>query len=444
MINVRDASVRILSEIETHDRFSNKILQEYSKAEISEEDKRLLRELVYGVLENKLYIDKIIKTASSVKMRKIHPMILQILRISVYQLVFMDRIPARAAINEAVNLAKKYGHKGTIGYVNGVLRTIHRDMDYFTMQNNPDNKVDLAMRYSHPKFMIDLWVEQYGFDFASKLVKYNNTRPILNIRVNTIKIDRESLMIKLQNKGLNLEKGKLSSDCLIVLNPESITSLNEFREGLFTIQDESSMMVAEIANPIEGNLVIDVCSAPGGKTTHMAQKMNNRGKIIARDLYKQKIELIIETNNRLGIDIIETQVYDALIFDKDYENKADICLVDAPCSGFGIIRRKPDIKFNRNIEDLKSLMDIQFKILNTSAGYVKPGGKLIYSTCTINKEENINQVEKFLTLNPQFHLSPIELSNETTLSDTQQKGFVELYPHIHGTDGFFIANMVRE
>lgn len=444
MISVRDAAIRVLSEIDNEGKFSNKLLQQYSESELSKEDIRLLRELVYGVVENRMYIDKIIRSASSVKMKKIHPMILQILRLGVYQIGFMDRIPAHASINEAVKLAKKYGHKGTVGYVNGVLRRIEREREQHFSNDEPSSADDLAIRYSHPDYLVRLWIEQFGFEFAKKLIVANNSRPLLSLRVNTLKTDREDLMGMLKKYNLELIKGELSEDCVRVVNPENITETKEFKDGLFTIQDESSMMVTEIAGPIEGNTVLDVCSAPGGKATHIAQRMNNRGKVIARDLYAQKINLVMENAERLGIEIIKGQVHDATEFDESLKDMVDICIVDAPCSGFGLLRRKPDIKFNRKSEDVESLIDIQSSILNVSSGYVKSGGKLIYSTCTLNIEENLNQVRKFLERNSQFKLKAIELPHGKLISETQETGYIELYPHIHGTDGFFIANMVRE
>lgn len=444
MISVRDAAIRVLSEIDNEGKFSNKLLQQYSESELSKEDIRLLRELVYGVVENRMYIDKIIRSASSVKMKKIHPMILQILRLGVYQIGFMDRIPAHASINEAVKLARKYGHKGTVGYVNGVLRRIEREREQHFSNDEPSSADDLAIRYSHPDYLVRLWIEQFGFEFAKKLIVANNSRPLLSLRVNTLKTDREDLMGMLKKYDLELIKGELSEDCVRVVNPENITETKEFKDGLFTIQDESSMMVTEIAGPIEGNTVLDVCSAPGGKATHIAQRMNNRGRVIARDLYAQKINLVMENAERLGIEIIKGQVHDATEFDESLKDMVDICIVDAPCSGFGLLRRKPDIKFNRKSEDVESLIDIQSSILNVSSGYVKSGGKLIYSTCTLNIEENLNQVRKFLERNSQFKLKAIELPHGKIISETQESGYIELYPHIHGTDGFFIANMVRE
>lgn len=444
MINVRDAAVRVLSEIENEGKFSNKILQDYSDNDFSKEDLRLLRELVYGVVENRMFIDKIIKSASSVKMKKIHPMILQILRLGVYQIGFMDRIPAHASINEAVMLAKKYGHKGTVGYVNGVLRRIERERDIYFTDEDPTTAEGLALRYSHPDFLVNMWVEQFGFEFARKLLMANNSRPLLSLRVNTLKVNRDELMDRLSKYGLKLVKGELSPDCLRVINPENITETQEFKDGLFTIQDESSMMVTDIASPKSNELVLDVCSAPGGKATHLAQRMNNEGRIIARDLYPQKIDLVMDNAKRLGIDIIEGEVHDAEVFDEAYREKIDICIVDAPCSGFGLLRRKPDIKFNRGPEDVNALINLQSRILKESGRYVKSGGKLVYSTCTLNLEENINQIKRFLRTNSSFKLKPIELPGGKIVSETQKEGYIELYPHIHGTDGFFIANMIKE
>ncbi|WP_409227429.1 16S rRNA (cytosine(967)-C(5))-methyltransferase RsmB [Gudongella sp. SC589] len=443
MLSVRDAAIRVLSEIENEGKFSNKILQEYSESDLSKEDLRLLRELVYGVVENRMYIDRIIKSASNVKMKKIHPMILQILRIGVYQIGFMDRIPAHASINESVKLAKKYGHKGTIGYVNGVLRRVERESEKYFTNDEPVTVEELAIRYSHPVYLVKLWNDQYGLEFTKDLLKANNSRPLLSIRVNTLKVERKELIDRLSKYNLELMRGELSEDCIKVANPENITETKEFKDGLFTIQDESSMMVAETACPKENDLVLDVCSAPGGKATHIAQRMNNTGRIIARDLYTQKIDLVMENATRLGVDIIDGEVYDASMFDESLRDLIDICIVDAPCSGFGLLRRKPDIKFNRKPEDVDVLIKLQSDILDKSAGYVKSGGKLIYSTCTLNMEENLNQIKRFLDRNSSFKLEPIEFPGGNMLSDTQKQGYIELYPHRHGTDGFFIASMIK-
>lgn len=441
--NPREVAVKILVSINEKKAYSN--IQLSKMEHMDPRDENLVREMVYGIIENKLYIDHIIGKASKIKLKKIHPYILEILRIGIYQILFMDKIPNSAAVNESVKLAKKYGHKGTIGYVNGILRAFVRDQEKFTYIDPSDKINYLSIKYSHPKWMVQRWIEEFGLAFTEKLCKANNETPSLNIRVNTLKISREELISKLRNKGIQLREGKYAKDCLIIDEANHIVSLSEYKEGLFTIQDESSMLVAQIMDPREGSTVLDVCSAPGGKSTHMAQYMNNKGMIISRDVFDHKIQLVEENANRLGIDIIKTENQDALNRDEDLIGKMDFLLLDAPCSGLGLIRRKPEIKWNRVREDIEGLSKLQYDIINNIKDYLKPGGILVYSTCTIEKAENIDIINRFMEENTEFKLVPIENSfNNKENLNTLREGYIQLFPHIHGTDGFFIAKMVKE
>lgn len=445
MVKTREIALDILLSIEGGKTFSNIALNKLIPEKSERRDESFIRELVYGVVENKLLIDSIIKDTSNIKLKKIHPAIMEILRIGIYQIGFMDKVPNSAAVNESVKLARKRGHRGSVGYVNGTLRNISRNPDIFTSVTDRENPLDyLSIKFSHPRYLVSQWLDEYGYDFTEELLAGNNKRPKLNIRVNKLKISRDQLKFKLEDKGLNCHFGILSDDCLIIDNPSRITELEEFKKGLFTIQDESSMLVGKVMDPKEGSLVLDMCSAPGGKATHMAELMNNKGRVIGRDIYSHKLKLIAENVKRLGIDIIKIENYDALKLDSDLINMVDYCLVDAPCTGFGLIRRKPEIKWNRNKEDIKNLVSLQYRILNTAKNYVKDGGTLLYSTCTISRSENISIVEKFLANNENFQLEEISgIHEKFDVFNTFQKGFLQLYPHIHGTDGFFIAKMKK-
>lgn len=437
--------MEILIDIHKNNAYSNKSIERHLNNVISSQDENLVRELVYGVLENQIYIDYILSKASKIKIKKIHYKIIEILRTAIYQIGFMDRIPESAAVNEAVKLAKKYGHKGTIGFVNGVLRSIVREKQKF-MTIDVDDKVKyIAIKYSHPEYLVKRWIEEFGPEFAESLCKTNNEKPFLNIRVNTLKTTKEELMEKLKANNYDVEEGKYAVDCIIIKNPVRITEIDEFKEGLLTIQDESSMLVGQIIDPKEDSLILDVCAAPGGKSTHLAQLMNNTGKIISRDIYDHKIDQINENTKRLGINSIEAQIYDALDFDEDLINKVDCCLLDAPCSGLGLIRRKPEIKYNRSEEDILNLVQLQKKIINRAKLYVKVGGILVYSTCTIENNENIILIKEFLKNNTNFKLVSLEdkIQNKENL-ETLEQGYIQLFPNIHNTDGFFIAKMVRE
>lgn len=444
-INTREVSMKILIDINRNNAYSNLSLNKYLIDIEDKRDENLIREIVFGVLENMIYIDYILSKASKIKLKKIHPNILEILRIGIYQIIFMDRVPESAAVNESVKLAKKYGHKGTIGFTNGVLRSISRDKEGFKSVDIKDKVKYLSIKYSHPEKLVERWIDQFGIEFTEDMCKANLEKPLLNIRVNTLKISKEELIKKLDVKKIIVKQAKYAEDALIVSNPYGVTELEEFKQGLFTIQDESSMLVGQIMDPEEDSKVIDVCSAPGGKATHIAQKMNNRGYILSRDIYSHKIKLIEENIKRLGIKNIETQEYDVLKRDDSLIEEFDYCLLDAPCSGFGLIRRKPEIKLTRKIEDIDSLSLLQYKMLESIKDYIKIGGYLIYSTCTIEDQENIDVINNFLNNNLNFKLVNIEdkIKNKENLPNLKD-GYIKLYPHIHATDGFFIAKMIKE
>lgn len=443
--NPREIAINILKEINEEEAYSNISITRNIGKDLNSLDEALIREIVYGVIENKLFIDWVIMQYSKIKLKKIAPVIREILRIGVYQIIFMDKIPDSAAVNESVKLAKKYGHKGSIGFTNAMLRNISRNRNNIRFPDrNTDTVEYLSVKYSHPKWMIKKWIKDFGVDFTEELCIANNEKPKLNIRVNTLKITKQDLMCKLKSRGLNISEGKYAYDSIIIDNPVRITDTDEFKNGLFQIQDESSMLVAQVMNPKPGDFVIDVCSAPGGKTTHIAQKMENRGKIIARDIHEHKLQLIRDNMERLRISIIELEKFNALDLDEKLIEKADCCLVDAPCSGLGLIRRKPDIKWHKEEDNLSKITKLQYEILMNSSKYIKRGGTLVYSTCTIQKEENICLVKKFIDNNKNFKLKSFEdLINDEKLKKSALNGYIEIYPNINDTDGFFIAKMIK-
>jgi 16S rRNA (cytosine967-C5)-methyltransferase len=444
-MNSREIALKVLTDIREKGAYSNYSINKYLKEKISLKDENLVREIVYGVIENLTYIDYIISKLSAKKMEKIHPKILDILRMGVYQIAFTDKIPDRAAVNESVNLAKKYVHSGAAGFVNGILRNFSRKKDEVMKIDCGDRLEFLSIKYSHPKWMIERWIKAYGEDFAEKLLEANNSKPKLNLRVNNLKTDKDTLKRVLTNYGYEVYDTKYARDGIVVENPVRITDIDEFKQGHFTIQDESSMLVAQIANPKEDSIILDLCSAPGGKATHLAQIMNNKGRIICCDIYKHKLELIKENANRLGINIIETKLQDAQVLDENMVGIFDICIVDVPCSGLGIIRRRPEIKWNRKEEDIDDLVEIQKNILNNASKYVKPGGLIIYSTCTIEDSENLSRVNEFLSKNKEFKLSSFDqLIYYDENMKTSKQGYVQMFPNIHGTDGFFIARIKKK
>ncbi len=443
--NPREIAINILKEINENEAYSNISITRNIEDVENSLDESFIREIVYGVIENKLQIDWIIMQFSKIKLKKIAPTIIEILRAGVYQIIFMDRIPDSAAVNESVKLAKKYGHKGSVGFVNALLRNISKNKNNIKLPEKDKSPIEfLSIKYSHPQWMIKKWIEDFGLDFTENLCIANNDKPKLNIRVNTLKISKQELINKLANRGFILSEGKYANDCIIIDNPIRITNTDEFKNGLFQIQDESSMLVAQIMNPKPGDFVIDVCSAPGGKTTHIAQKMENKGKIIARDIHEHKLNLIKDNVARLGTSIIQLEKYNATNLDENLTEKADCCLVDAPCSGLGLIRRKPDIKWHKVEDSLSEITKLQYEILVNSSMYVKKGGILVYSTCTIQKEENIWLMKKFLEGNKEFRLISFQdLIDNEELKKQAINGYIELYPNINGTDGFFIAKLIK-
>lgn len=435
-INARKCALDILIDIEKNQAFSNIAINKHLKGKnIELIDQRFIRELVYGVLENKLYLDFIIGNFS--KLNKINIKVLNILRMGLYQIIYLDKVPEFAAVNESVNLAKKVDFRSN-KFVNGVLRNFLRNKEKIKIPKD-DVISYLSIRYSHPKWMVKRWLKEYGKEFTERLLIENNKTPKLSIRTNTLKTTKEELVQKLLEENIEVYEDTFVEEGIYVKNLGNIEKLKMYQDGLFQVQDESSMLVAHVLDPKPEELVMDVCSAPGGKTTHIAQLMKNKGKVLARDIYEHKLKLVRENALRLGITNIKTGVFDATKVDKTYVEKVDKVLVDAPCSGFGIIRRKPEIKYNKTLKDINEISKLQLCILNNASAYVKKGGTLVYSTCTIEKDENLEVVEKFLSLNPNFKIEDINDCLPLKLRGEQKT--LQLYPNIHKTDGFFICKL---
>lgn len=442
----RETALKILYDINEKGAYTNIAVNKYlSDTKLRNIDRNFITELVYGTVRWKLTIDWIIGQFSKIRLEKLSPWIINIMRLGVYQLLFMDKVPQSAACNESVKLSKKYGHSASSGYVNAVLRNIARNRDNISY---PDRAKDLikylSVKYSHPEWMINEWLKLFGEEFTESLLRKNNETPPLTVRVNTLKITKEELAAVLRDEGFEVEDGKYVKEALVIKNPVSIAKIEVFQKGCFQVQDESSMLVGNILDPKPGELVMDVCSAPGGKATHIAQLMNDSGTVIARDIHPHKIKLIDDAVKRLSISCIKTELFDATKLDEKYVMKADRVLVDAPCTGLGIIRRKPDIKWERNEKDIEEIVGLQRKILDVASEYVKPGGVLVYSTCTIMPEENQDIVQEFVNTKGNFELQSItELLPAGLIKSDSSKGFVQLYPNVDEIDGFFIARMVR-
>lgn len=416
MINAREIALKILYEIDFNGAYSNITLKKAFKShELTDRDKALVTSLVYGVTDRRLTLDYVISRFSKLRLKKISKFILIILRMGIYQLMFMEKIPESAAVNESVKLAKRYGHGASAGFVNGVLHSvIKEDIEY------PSEKTEyLSVKYSFPAELCEKWTSDFGYDFTEKLLSAFQTPKKLNLRPNTLKTSAPELLSMLKDKGIN---ASVSED-YIVSDGLDIADDELYKNGYYTVQDAAAMCAAKVLAPKCGDTVIDMCAAPGGKTTHMAELMQNEGRIYAFDVYEHKIELIKRNAERLGVTIIEPMLCDGTKEDGRFLKTADKVLCDVPCSGLGIIGRKPEIKWNR--EDRSGFASIQGKILENGAKYLKDGGEIVYSTCTIEKEENEAVTTEFLKSHGDF---------EKTFEKTY-------YPNIDGTDGFYICKM---
>ena len=439
-MNSRELAFKTLYDIERNKNYSNiSINKNFKNVNISDQEKGLATELIYGIIENKYYLNYIIDKLSKIKSKKMSTYVKISLWLGIYQILFLDSIKDHAAVNESVNLIKKYDKKSS-GFVNAILRNVLRQKDSIMEIKDKEIKDELSIKYSYNPWIVEKWIKDFGQEFTEDLLDANAEKPNLYIRTNTLKISRDELIGKLAKEGIKCTKVNGIDEAIMVQNLKNIEGNELFKLGYFTIQDISSMLVGKIANPEKGSKVLDICSAPGGKTTHVATIMENTGQVIARDVFDHKLKLIKSTVNRLGLTNVSIENRDALKLDDNSIDKFDYVLADVPCSGLGIIKRKPEIKFKEKSE-LSGLPDIQSKILNNASKYVKENGTLIYSTCTIHDEENIDVVEQFLKENKNFELVPIENINIDL--DNQEKGYIKIYPNIHGMDGFFIAKLKR-
>ena len=441
MQNPRKLSLNILLNIEKNSSYINIELDNaLKKSELSSLDKRFVTELVHGVTKWKIYLDYVIFLYSGIKKQKMSDVCLNTLRLGVYQILFLDKVPDSASVNESVKLVKKSPNPRIPGFVNGILRTVIRNRDKIEL---PKDKTEyLSVKYSYPTEITDVFVSLLGFDECEQFMKAQCERASVYLRCNKTKITRDELLEKLKDKiKATAYENSIFPALDYCIRSEKMTSLSdmdEFNKGYFYVQDISSSVIGEVMNPKKDSLVIDVCAAPGGKTTHIAEKMEGTGKVIAFDKHPHKIRLIEDNAKRLGLDNISAMCFDSKNTSADFIEKADYVLVDAPCSGLGIISRKPDIKYSVTKEDIKNLSEESYKILCASSPYVKKGGTLIFSLCTVTKEESIMNVERFLKEHSDFYPEKIDCIN------IDNEGYVTLLPHRHMCDGFFVCRMKRK
>ncbi|MGI6006784.1 MAG: 16S rRNA (cytosine(967)-C(5))-methyltransferase RsmB [Ruminococcus sp.] len=443
--STREIVLGILLEINRDGEYSHiairRALDKYQY--LPKQDRSFITRVCEGTVEYMLQLDYIIGCFSNVKVEKMKPVIREILRSGAYQLMYMDRIPDSAVCNEAVKLAQKKGFYSLKGFVNGVLRNIARNKNTISFPPKDQPVQYLSVKYSLPVWLVERWLDEYGFETVKIMAEdFLKDKPT-TIRCAQYMIDTDVTIKRLREQNVTVEKAPYLDYAYYISNYNYLRMLTVFRMGCIMVQDVSSMLVTEAAAPEEGDYVLDLCAAPGGKSLHMADKMKGRGYVEARDLTEYKIQLIEENIRRMNVSNIRAVCKDATVFDRESVGKADIVLADVPCSGFGVIGKKTDIKYKVTRQKQEDLVILQRRILHNAASYVREGGTLIYSTCTIAKEENQNNVFWFVENYP-YELESLDpYLPEQLHSETTKKGWIQLLPGVHKTDGFFIARLKR-
>ena len=426
----RNIALKSLYEINIKQAYSNIVLDKFineNREKLSNLDINFISELVYGVVTWKLTLEYIIQKYSKTKIKKMSDWVKNILYLGSYQIIFLDKVPKSAAVNESVNLCKKYNFK-SVGLVNAILRKIEKS-DYKELSNITNSITRISLKYSMPEWIVKKFCDEYGEEETANICQNLNLRPNISVRINRLKGK-----VELGEKGI-LE------DFRTITGTKNITKTKEYIEGNITIQDEAAGLSSFVLAPKEGEIVLDTCSAPGGKTTYLAELMHNKGKIVAWDIYEERLKQVEQNAKRLGIDIIQTEVHDATKLKEEYVEKFDKILLDVPCLGLGVIRRKPDIKWNRQEEDIKEISDIQFNILKTCSKYLKKNGTLVYSTCSMLKEENDAIIEKFIK-EEKFETVNIEEQIPNEFSKITTNNMVQFLPS-QNHDGFFITMLKK-
>ncbi|KYH35915.1 ribosomal RNA small subunit methyltransferase B [Clostridium tepidiprofundi DSM 19306] len=441
MENSRKVAVDVLINVFDRKSYSNITLDKMlNSSKLNAQDRALTTEIVYGTIKYKYTIDKIIDSFLVEGLSSLDSSILNILRISIYQIKYLDKVPNFAVVDEAVELAKKYKSKGASKLVNAVLRNYIRKPDKHSF--NRFSSIDaMCSEFSFPKWLVKLFTKQYGEALTKKILKGLNERPCVTVRVNSLKASYDEVFEALQRNGYVVKEGIICPDAIMIIRGQSILKNTLFDEGYFTVQDESAMLVADSMDLCENLNVLDLCSAPGGKTTHIAEIMNNKGSIEAFDIYENKLELIQSNLIRLGINNVKCSIMDAEKYNESLKNSADRVLIDVPCSGLGIIRKKPEIKWNKSNNQLNALVKIQRNILMNASRYVKVGGSILYSTCTLNKDENENNILWFINNNTNFEIEPLYFGKGDNLLYSKE-GYVTILPNEY-MDGFFICKIKR-
>lgn len=446
-INTREMILEILLEIEEEGEHSHiAIRNALSKHQfLPKQERAFITRVCEGTLEYRILIDYIIDSFSKITVDKMKPAIREILRSAVYQLKFMDSVPDSAVCNEAVKLAQRKGFYNLKPFVNGVLRTIARQMNELEYPSREEDLIRyFSVKYSMPEALVIRWLNDYGEETTEKMLQDFLTEKPVTVRCRTYLNSPEAICRSLKEQGVEVKPAPYLPYAYTISGFNHILTLDAFIQGKIQVQDVSSMLVAEVAAPEKGDYVIDMCAAPGGKSLHMGDKMEGYGTVDARDVSQYKVDLIEENIRRTGSINVQARVQDATVFDVESECRADIVLVDVPCSGYGVIGKKPEIKYRSTPQKQEEIVILQRTILSRAAEYVKPRGALIFSTCTIAKEENEENMMWFMNHYP-FRLESLDpYIPEELHSETTALGYLQLLPGVHKTDGFFIAKFRRK
>ena len=445
----RELAMNILEKVDQACAYSNLQLdQSLRETSLRDIDKALVTELVYGTITRLNTIDYFLQRFVLQKWSKIEAWVRALLRISVYQILYLNRIPDHAIVNEGVRLATRCGHRGIASMLNGVLRNMIRNRCQLVVPPQLPFSERVSLEHSHPHWLVKRWISQYGDDTTVAMCEANNIPPTVSVRVNEMHTDRDSLLCDMQRQEVDAYPSHLCEQGIVITSGGHMANTSWYHQGLFSLQDESSMLVAKALSVQPGMNVLDCCAAPGGKTTHIAEQMRNKGKIISNDIHPHKIAFIQNQAKRLGLNCIETTCNDALALRQHYtEASFDRVLLDAPCSGLGVIRRKPDVKWNKGENDIAQMTVLQDKLLESVAPLVKRGGILVYSTCTVEPSENEQRIASFLKKNGQYRLAPLPVPPHSThplfLQQFYQTGTIQILPHYAHSDGFYIARLIR-
>jgi 16S rRNA (cytosine967-C5)-methyltransferase len=447
--DARSTALDVLLKVERAQAFSNlELNQALMRSGLDKQAAAFATELVYGTLQRQNTIDYFLGRFVAKGMAKLDAWVRNLLRLSFYQIYYLDRIPPHAAVNEAVNIAKRRGHQGIAGMVNGVLRNVLRQLDSLRVPDTLPPAVRISLEHSHPEWLVARWLELYGAEETEAMCEENNRPPHVTVRVNRMLTDRDAMLSELRDHQIEAVPSRLSEDGIVIVSRSgNMAQSSWYEKGLLSIQDESSMVVARVLDAAPGMRVLDCCAAPGGKTTHIAETMGDRGEVWANDIHEHKRALIESQAKRLGLASVRTIVGDAgKLGERFPQGYFDRILLDAPCSGLGVIRRKPDIKWRKHPEELKKLPELQYRLLEEASALLKPGGVLVYSTCTVEAAENEQVVSKFLEHHREFSADgriaehvPSALVPRTDA----ERGFIRILPHHYGSDGFFIARLKK-